>query len=535
MIFSTSDVMGSEDMDPGLYLELNKAWKNTCRILFGQEIGELRDFEPYLKEHLPPIEKRNSYLSEKTVSFAMDDYCKRGRFISLDEIREKTIEPLSINEVKDIDTIARVISEKWEYAGDKILGNSNSVESSDLVMDSQNVVDSSNITESSNVFASSLVRHHSKNTFGCIWFANGEFVIKAGLALEIRRCFESYEITKSSDLYLSHNCHGCQDLMFCFHQHNKRNRIGNLELPKEKYTEIKRKLLGEMADELKKHRRFTSIFELVPNEKPKGIKISVIPERWTEEMKPIEKAFSSTFKILFKKEAEGVRQYGDWLSRHLPYIGETISPFGIKTHKTNFPVLSLYPNERVVSEIESLELAKLHLNEEDITSLAKIKSQLAKIGFFAVETRTGENSNVIESPIMYSSSNLYKVLQASSSENCAFDTMVLASKYVFGCYRIISSEFCINCHNSMYMKRCFEMDASTNCSDAYFCHDCEGLSEAMFCFNTKAKRHAIGNAELSPDGYRKIKDVLIQQMANELEKKKNFKWDIYNIGCYDRE
>ncbi|MFH1285523.1 MAG: hypothetical protein ABIH99_02985, partial [Candidatus Micrarchaeota archaeon] len=105
------------------------------------------------------------------------------------------------------------------------------------------------------------------------------------------------------------------------------------------------------------------------------------------------------------------------------------------------------------------------------------------------------------------------------------------SKYIFGSQRAVSSLFSMKCYNSNSLTRCFEVDASTKCSDSYFCHNCEGLSEAMFCFNAKAKRHAIGNAELPREKYAKVKNAVVEQIASELERKHELKWDIFNVGC----
>ena len=30
------------------YEVLNKAWKSTCKVLFGAEIGDMKDYEPWL-------------------------------------------------------------------------------------------------------------------------------------------------------------------------------------------------------------------------------------------------------------------------------------------------------------------------------------------------------------------------------------------------------------------------------------------------------------------------------------------------------
>ena len=131
-------------MDPNspIYNELNKAWKSTCKILFSEEIGELKNYESWLKEYEPTVGKRKSHISGKNVACTIDNYCKSSNFISLDEVKEKTIDPWTINEIKDIDSIVEAVSEKWEYTGNRILGVSSNVENSDLVVDSHYVADS---------------------------------------------------------------------------------------------------------------------------------------------------------------------------------------------------------------------------------------------------------------------------------------------------------------------------------------------------------------------------------------------------------
>ena len=74
------------------------------------------------------------------------------------------------------------------------------------------------------------------------------------------------------------------------------------------------------------------------------------------------------------------------------------------------------------------------------------------------------------------------------------------------------------------------MDCSNKCSDSYFLHNCENVNDAMFCFNVKNLRNAIGNSQLPPDKFQKTKSSLVEQMFSELEKKKSLKWNIYNIG-----
>jgi hypothetical protein len=78
--------------------------------------------------------------------------------------------------------------------------------------------------------------------------------------------------------------------------------------------------------------------------------------------------------------------------------------------------------------------------------------------------------------------------------------------------------------------RCFEVEGCNSCADAYFCHNCEGLSECMFCFNVKSKRYAIGNVEVGKEKYVQIKKTLLEQISGRLQKDKKLEWSIFNVG-----
>jgi hypothetical protein len=513
-----------------LYEELNKAWKATCRILLKGEIGELKYYDGWLKEFLPAFGKRKSSCSGKDVILAKCDYCDNANVISLDEAREKAA-PLSINDIKDVDTILEAIAESWEYTGNKSLGNSRFIEASDNIIDSQYVYGSANVRQSAYVYSSYFVNENSKYVFGSNWVSNSEFVIK-GESCNSKRLFNSSWNVACSDMYFCFYSNGCSELIFCFNQRNKRNAIGNLALPKDKYWALKKKLLEEIKGELQKNKTFPSIFQLVPNKAPpKDIAVSAPPSAEDGDFSLIERAFSSTFRILFKKDPDKLAGYENWLNKHLLQIPEVTSPFGSPTYLSDLTRdVRMYPDKRMVTQNEAVELAKLQLNENQLESISDISEGLDRIGYF-LGTATEQATNCFENPIAFYSSNVYKVGDGVFSENCAVDGSINYSKYLFGSDRVVSSEFCINCYNSLNLRRCFELDACTNCADSYFCHNCEGLQDAMFCFNAKGKRHAIGNNGLPPEQYRQVKGVLVDQMAEEILKNKNLQLDIFNIGC----
>jgi len=512
-----------------LYTELNKAWKSTCRILLGEDIGELASYDVWLKEFLPEFGKRTSNRSGKEVTFAKCDYCTEANVISLEEVKEKTA-PLSINDIKDIDSILEAVSEAWEYTGNKSLGNSRFVEASDNIIDSQYVYGSANVRQSSYVHSSYFVNENSKYIFGSNWISNSEFVVK-GESCNSKRLFNSSWNESCSDMYFCFYSTGCSELMFCFNQRNTRNAIGNLALAKDKYQALEKKLLDEIKGELQRNKTFPSIFRLVPNKAPpKDIVISVPSSAENGDFSAIEKAFASTFRILFKKDPDKLAGYENWLNRHLLQIPEVTSPFGSPTYLSDLTRdVRMYPDKRMVTQGEAVELATLQLNESQLGSVKDIQDGLDRIGYF-LGTAAEQSTNYFKNPIAFHSSSIYKVGDGVFSENCAVDGSINYSKYLFGSDRIVGSEFCINCYNSLNLKRCFELDACTNCADAYFCHNCESLQDAMFCFNAKGKRYAIGNNALPPEQYRQAKSVLVDQIAEEILRNKSLRLDIFNVG-----
>src|SRR3989338_1843075 len=93
-----------------IYGELNSHWKAVCRVIFGQEVGEFRDFEPWLAQGARPLFKAKSSLSGKEVSFILPPSPPNARAVSLSEIHfAKVFEPLNINRIKDLDSIVEAL------------------------------------------------------------------------------------------------------------------------------------------------------------------------------------------------------------------------------------------------------------------------------------------------------------------------------------------------------------------------------------------------------------------------------------------
>jgi hypothetical protein len=281
---------------------------------------------------------------------------------------------------------------------------------------------------------------------------------------------------------------------------------------------------------LKRNKKLPHLIELVSGKKPIYPPIEIKQEKEPEfDIKPINKAFQSVFKILFNKEIkDDLNTYQKYLSKYIILPEKFTSYYGSTVYSVGPPYPPL-PSERLVSIKEAEKLSEIPLKIEEIESFDKIKENLSKIGFFVGLFVEGQSMNFSHVYFAINTIHSYKVNDCTNTEYCAYDNMPLNSKYAFGCWRILESEFVLNCHNSVRLKRCFEVDASTNCSDSYFLHNCEGMQDAMFCWNTKGKRYAIGNLQLSFEKYKQIKDRIIEQVADELTRKKELKYDIYRI------
>ncbi|MBM3229155.1 hypothetical protein FJZ26_01880 [Candidatus Parvarchaeota archaeon] len=141
----------------------------------------------------------------------------------------------------------------------------------------------------------------------------------------------------------------------------------------------------------------------------------------------------------------------------------------------------------------------------------------------------GKNLGVENTAVYLDCANVSDSFDPFTTKNAAFNFSTMDCEALFGAYRVLKTGFTIHAYNCVNMQRCFEMDSCKNCTDSYFCHNCENLDNCMFCFNTKSKRFAIGNIEMPREKYLEIKQRLVRQMAQWLEKNGRLDYDIYDV------
>jgi hypothetical protein len=241
-------------------MDLSQHFKSTCKILLGSEIGELSEFREWLSEMVLQPALANSAVSGKAVFLARSYYAKDARFFRLGE--KENAPALSINEIKDIDSVLSSLSGRFSYCGNKNIGISMNVQESDSCTDCTDVLSSGQMVGDRRA-AYSYAMRESECVFGCMWSGEIAFSMRCQGLFFSKRCFDSYLCVRSFDLFSCMNCRASSDLMFSFNQVSKRHLIGNCELQKEKYLALRKKLSAEVAEQLRKGKKYPSLFQLV--------------------------------------------------------------------------------------------------------------------------------------------------------------------------------------------------------------------------------------------------------------------------------
>ena len=523
-----------------VYKELNKSWKTTCNVLFGREVGELGLFQDWLSALNPKLAHAPSTITGKDITYFIADYCEGSKRASLDEIwKLKKFPALSINEIKDVDTLVGAIQDRAYYTGDVVLGNSNFIERSSNCKDSHYVLESGAISDSKYVCSSARIKECEYN-FGSDGTGVSNFLIRGFECYKLMRCLEAWKSQTSSDCYYVNGVLDSSNCMFCFNVRNKRYAIGNLELPKDKYLSIKQRLVSEMAEQLSKRHSLPSLVEIVGGCRGHGYG-KILPElkKLEKTAKPdlakIESIFSNTTEMLLGKRQSGIDAYAPWLRKHVLKmdVGKSIIS-GKPMLLADYSNYLIYPRHRLVTMLEAEYIGdhlRLEQEEAEKLSFAEISEGISKIAYLSPEFFFGENINVTECSTQYQSMNAYRSPGASFTKNTAYSFWPRKGDCIFGSSMAFECFFCINCYYSENLNRCFEVDSSKSCSDSYYLHNCENVRSSLFCFNAKNLAYAIGNTVVGKEEFGRAKQMLLAWTNERLAKKKEVPLSIFDVGC----
>ena len=392
--------------DKLIYNELNRHWKTTSKVILGEEIGELNDFEEWFSGKMPPVVSVKSAVSGKDVSFVLPHKPENANAISLDEVDfNKKFEALNINEIKDIDSILEAIQERIYYCGNVVLGNSTYVEKSTDVIESHYCYDSAQVSYSKHI-GYCYNFEYSDSVFGSVNFGYCKYCVSVSAATYATRCFEVSNIVTCSDSLYSNGLFGCSNCIFSFNLRNANYRIGNLQLTPQKYADLKKKIVSEIAELLKKDKQLPDLFSLFRDRNvDKGLlddvrKKYVPNNKEPKDQRIVEKAFKETTGVVLGRQLPDIEKYEPWLKENTrttrnvksALSGDTVI---IPDHGHIFS----YPVDRIVSQEEAVFVgSSLHLEPAEVESLklSNAGEYISKIGFFTYVENSGKSANNIK-------------------------------------------------------------------------------------------------------------------------------------------
>jgi len=234
----------------------------------------------------------------------------------------------------------------------------------------------------------------------------------------------------------------------------------------------------------------------------------------------LDEAFQSACKCIFGKSQGGMEKYES-------YLEEAVVGRKVKSSNTGHEMLVAfedYPQDaRFVDYAQELgtNLPKLETpipvdKIKDIDSLVEAVSERLSYSGNKVLGNSHYielSDNVFDSSFVQNSSLVY------GSKYVAYSFFSRDSEFVFGSRSIAECTMAVRCHYTYRTRREFEVTYTGDSSDLMFCSNLMGCSDCLFCFNLQSKRHAIGNIILEKESYARLRQKLVAEITDELQRK----------------
>jgi hypothetical protein len=246
----------------------------------------------------------------------------------------------------------------------------------------------------------------------------------------------------------------------------------------------------------------------------------------------LEKAFGIASQLVLGKKLSGLESYSGWLERDI-YAKIVEAKSGKSNAPVYLPGMDFYGRIKgnVLTLAESLDAGKAAIGEDDVDALSLSSlGALSRISAVSPEVAYGQNIEVSECALFGPDLHCNRCSLAWFDKFAAYSFWPRSCEYVFGVSALLDSSFCIKCHDSARLMRCFEVADGFDCSDCMFSQGVENVRDSMFCFNTKNKRYAIGNVEMPREKYLRAKEGVLSSIVSALEKDKALGASIYNLS-----
>ncbi|MBN2477875.1 hypothetical protein JXB01_01155 [Candidatus Micrarchaeota archaeon] len=235
--------------------EINKAFENTSKNLFGKALFQMEEYSEWIERRIPKAENYKSCLGPNKVPVRDYYFFKnipRNRIAAYEEFSRAgsgkidSFENLSFEDIKEkLRKIAYFVPDFRE-------GKNRNINNSMVYIDCLNIsnsFDTFGLKNSAFNFSA-----FGENIFGCYRVVNTKFSIHCYNVTNVLSCFEMDSAKDCFNSMFCHNVENVNDSLFCFNTKSKKYAVGNIEVGKEKYLKVKKMLTEKILSELEKEK-----------------------------------------------------------------------------------------------------------------------------------------------------------------------------------------------------------------------------------------------------------------------------------------
>ena len=249
-----------------MHPQIEKAFRTVSKTLFGKELTNLQSYEKWLFENVRMPTEHKSAVSDKIVYLPFFSFFQatREKVVKLEEGEEIGKKKISSEDAErlSIENAGKLLADIKLYAPEAMVGKNIAVEKSSRYGFSSYCYYGETFVNSK-YCAYCMWPRQSEYAFGCDYLFSSKFCIKCYRSENITRCFEVSHSIDCSDCYFCHNCENLQECMFCFNAKSLRYAVGNVEIGKEEYMKVKKRVLASIYEKIEKEKRLGySIFTL---------------------------------------------------------------------------------------------------------------------------------------------------------------------------------------------------------------------------------------------------------------------------------
>lgn len=237
--------------------EIEAAFNVTSKLIFGEPLTELDDYEDWFGRRVPKGDMCKSTISGKEIyvpKYAAFRFIPHDRVADAKSFMEVSGRKIIIDEKDGLVEISKKIGRNSIFITEFEEGTNQNVKDSTIYLNVSNAYKMVDCFHSKNI-AYSFFSDDCDHAFGVTKSFKCGFCINVH---DSRDCVRSFEVDFSkncADVMFCHNVDNIHSSMFCFNTKNLRYAICNQVVGKEAYEKARKMLCGYMLEKLKKGKK----------------------------------------------------------------------------------------------------------------------------------------------------------------------------------------------------------------------------------------------------------------------------------------